>query len=116
MIEMLLAHVDLARLRFAHSPVGEMVASLRVLQERSRQHMYGKWISDVRGQLSALGQELDLLLALAPTGRYLPDFVIPPPTQPWGVLADELELIAATPPCRVRSELEQVYRSRTRCV
>jgi hypothetical protein len=26
MIEMELAHVDLARLRFAHSPIGEMVA------------------------------------------------------------------------------------------
>jgi len=112
MIEMLLTHVDLARLRFAHSAVGEIVMSLRVLQERSRQHMYGKWISVVRGQLRGLGQELDLLLALAPTGRYLPDFVIPPPTQPWGVLADELELIAATPPCRVRSELEQVYQDR----
>ncbi len=88
MIEMVLSHVDLARMRFAHSPIGELVASLLILQEQSRQHMYNKWISSVRGQLSGL--KLDLLLALAPAGRYLPDFVMPPPTQPWGVLADEL--------------------------
>src|SRR6266498_1341476 len=55
MIEMALAHIDLARLRFAHSPIGEIVASLRVLQERSRQHMYDKWISAVRCQLGGLG-------------------------------------------------------------
>src|SRR6266487_2055434 len=71
MIEMVLSHVDLARMRFAHSPIGELVASLLILQEQSR-------------------LKLDLLLALAPAGRYLPDFVMPPPTQPWGVLADEL--------------------------
>jgi DNA-binding transcriptional ArsR family regulator len=112
MIELLLAHVDLARLRFAHSPASEIVMSLRVLQERSRQHMYGKWISAMRGQLSELGKDLDLLLALAPAGRYLPDFVMPPPTQPWEVLADQLGLIAATPPCHVRAELERVYADR----
>src|SRR6266498_3466339 len=99
MIEMALAHIDLARLRFAHSPIGEIVASLRVLQERSRQHMYDKWISAVRCQLGGLGADLDLLLALARTGRYLPDFVMPPPTQPWGVLDDELEVVAADAPC-----------------
>ncbi len=110
MIEMVLSHVDLARMRFAHSPIGELVASLLILQEQSRQHMYNKWISSVRGQLSGL--KLDLLLALAPAGRYLPDFVMPPPTQPWGVLADELELVAATSPCHVRAELERLYPDR----
>jgi DNA-binding transcriptional ArsR family regulator len=110
MIEMALAHVDLARLRFAHSPIGELIASLRVLQEPRRQHMYGKWISAVRGQLSGL--ELDLLLALVPIGRYLPDFVMPPPTQPWEVLADELGMVATTPPYHVRAELEQLYPDR----
>jgi hypothetical protein len=31
MIQITLAHSDLARVRFAHSPVNELVASLRVL-------------------------------------------------------------------------------------
>ena len=42
MIEIMLAHSDLARVRFAHSPVGELVASLRVLQDPGRQLMYGR--------------------------------------------------------------------------
>jgi hypothetical protein len=33
MIEIVLAHSDLARVRFAHSPIEELVASLRVLQD-----------------------------------------------------------------------------------
>ena len=35
MIELVLAHTDLARVRFAHSPVRELVASLLVLQDPS---------------------------------------------------------------------------------
>jgi len=51
MIEMVLAHVDLARVRFAHSPVRELVASLLVLQDPSRQRIHGRWLSTVRRQL-----------------------------------------------------------------
>jgi hypothetical protein len=80
MIEIVLAHSDLARVRFAHSPVEELVASLRVLQDSGRQPMYGRWLSAVRPRLGGL--RLELLTALAPTGRYLPDFLFPPPTEP----------------------------------
>jgi hypothetical protein len=110
MIEIVLAHSDLARVRFAHSPVNELVASLRVLQDPGRQLMYGRWLAAVRPRLDGLG--LDLLAALAPTGRYLPAFLFPPPTQPWGVLADELEQIAASPPAMVRAELDKVCEGR----
>jgi DNA-binding transcriptional ArsR family regulator len=106
MIEIVLAHSDLARVRFAHSPVEELVASLRVLQDPGRQLMYGRWLSAVRPRLDGL--LLELLFALAPTGRYLPTFLFPPQTQPWGVLADELERIAASPPAVVRAELDKV--------
>jgi hypothetical protein len=95
MIEIVLAHSDLARVRFAHSPVEELVASLRVLQDPRRQLMYGRWLSAVRPRLGGL--RLELLAALAPTGRYLPDFLFPPPTEPWGVLAEELDAVAASP-------------------
>ena len=96
MIQITLAHSDLARVRFAHSPVNELVASLRVLQDPSRQPMYGRWLSSVRGPLGGL--RLELLTALAPTGRYLPAFLLPPPTRPWGELAEELERVAFTWP------------------
>ena len=106
MIEITLAHSDLARVRFAHSPVEELVASLRVLQDPGRQLMYGRWVSATRGRLGGL--RLDLLAALAPTGRYLPAFLFPPSTRPWGVLSEELEVIAASPPAVVRAELDKV--------
>jgi len=106
MIEMVLAHSDLARVRFAHSPANELVASLRVLQDPGRQPMYGRWLSTVQGRLAGL--RLELLTALAPTGRYLPAFLLPPPTRPWAVLEEELEVVAATPPALVRAELDKV--------
>jgi DNA-binding transcriptional ArsR family regulator len=106
MIEITLAHSDLARVRFAHSPIEELVASLRVLQDPGRQLMYGRWLSAARRRLDGL--RLELLTALAPTGRYLPAFLLPPPTQPWGVLAEELEQVAASPPAMVRAELDKV--------
>jgi DNA-binding transcriptional ArsR family regulator len=101
-----LAHSDLARVRFAHSPMEELVASLRVLQDPSRQLMYGRWLAVARPRLDGL--RLELLTALAPTGRYLPAFLFPPSTQPWGVLAEELAQIAASPPAVVRAELDTV--------
>jgi DNA-binding transcriptional ArsR family regulator len=106
MIEIVLEHSDLARVRFAHSPVEELVASLRVLQDPDRQPMYGRWLSAVRPRLGGL--RLELLTALAPTGRYLPDFLLPSPTQPWGVLAEELERVAASPSALVRADLDKV--------
>ena len=106
MIEIVLAHSDLARVRFAHSPIQELVASLRVLQDPGRQLMYGGWWAATRSRLD--GVRLELLTALAPTGRYLPSFLFPPLTQPWGVLADELARVAAIPPALVRAELDEV--------
>ncbi len=108
MIEIEVAHTDLARMRFAHSPVRELMASLRVLHDRTRRHMYGTWLSAVRGRLGGL--RLDLLTALAPSTPYSLDFAAPGSTRPWEVLADELELIAATPPATVRAELDWVYQ------
>ena len=106
MIEIVLAHSDLARVRFAHSPIEELVASLRVLQDPGRQLMYGRWVAATRGRLGGL--RLELLAALAPTGRYLPAFLFPPSTRPWGVLAEELAQVAASPPALVRAELAKV--------
>jgi hypothetical protein len=55
MIELVLAHADLARVRFAHSPIHELAASLLVLQDPSRRPMYGDWLSLVRPRLDGHG-------------------------------------------------------------
>jgi hypothetical protein len=45
MIELALDHVDLARVRFAYAPIRELVSSLLLLQDPSRQPMYGRWLA-----------------------------------------------------------------------
>jgi biotin operon repressor len=84
------------------------VASLRVLHDRSRHHVYSTWLSALRGRLGGL--RLDLLTALAPNTPYSLDFAAPSSTRSWAVLADELEVVAATPPATVRAELDWVYQ------
>ena len=110
MIEMALAHVDLARVRLAHSPIRELVASLLVLQDPGRQAMHGGWVSTLRRQLGGL--QLELLTALVPAGRYVPSFLLPPPTTPWPALVEELDAVTASPPAVVRSELDAVHDRR----
>lgn len=110
MIELELTHADLARMRFAHSPVWELVASLRTLHDPARRQMYGPWLAAAGRRLGTVN--LALLTALAPAGPLMPDFVIPHPTSSWGVLTDELQAVAATPASYVRAELETVYQDR----
>jgi hypothetical protein len=110
MIELVLDHADLVRVRFAHSPIREAVTSLLVLQDPRRQPMYGRWLSTVRPRLAGL--RLELLVALAPAGRYLPSFLLPAPARPWPVLADELAAVTATHPGIVRAELDLVRDGR----
>jgi DNA-binding transcriptional ArsR family regulator len=111
MIELVLAHTDLARVRFAHSPVRELVTSLLVFQDPRRRAMHGRWLAAVRPCLGGL--RLELLTALAPPdGPYLPQFLLPAISEPRPELAEELEAVAETPAAEVRSELDQAYRDR----
>lgn len=110
MIELVLAHADLARVRFAHSPIHELVASLLVLQDPRHRPMYDGWLASVRPRLGDL--QLELLTGLAPPGRYLPAFLFPPPAVPRPTLADELEALVASPPAMVRAELDKLCDGR----
>ncbi|MDA0633045.1 hypothetical protein OUY22_06400 [Nonomuraea sp. MCN248] len=55
---------DVARIRFAFSPLWELVASLRTLQDPARQALHLPWLTCVRPRLAGL--DLDELLALVP--------------------------------------------------
>jgi DNA-binding transcriptional ArsR family regulator len=104
MIELVLSPEDLGRVRFAHSPVRELVASLRTLQDPGRAQVYGSWLAGAKQRLGDL--DLELLTALAPLRQNQWNFLMPPLTVQWGHLDDELAGIAATPPEVVRAELE----------
>jgi DNA-binding transcriptional ArsR family regulator len=94
---------DLARLRFAISPMWELVISLRTLRDPGAAAMHLPWAREVRERVRGL----DLLapLGLVPPSGYIPDFLTPPPDTPLASFADELEAIRATPAARIRKEV-----------
>jgi len=97
---------DLARVRFAFSPVSEAVASLRMLQDPGRHALHLPWIRAVRHRLTGL--ELRLLFALAPLGPYIVDFLTPPPTSPLPDITAELDAVASACPDVAGQEVARV--------
>ncbi|WP_157244371.1 DUF5937 family protein [Nonomuraea typhae] len=87
---------DVAGIRFGFSPLWELVASVRTLQDPARQSIHLPWIKAVRPRLS----ELDMaeVFALVPAEGYIADFLTPPPDTPLPDFAQELERVRHTPP------------------
>ncbi|QKW35103.1 winged helix-turn-helix transcriptional regulator [Actinomadura sp. NAK00032] len=103
MIEFVFAPDDVARVRFAFSPLWEMVRSLRVLADPSGHALHLPWARTVRPRLRGLG--LGPLHEVVGAAGYIPDFLTPPPGTPLPDLGAELEIVRATPPEVVAAEL-----------
>jgi DNA-binding transcriptional ArsR family regulator len=102
-VEWRFAPDDVARLRFAFSPMWELIDSLRVLRTPSRRALHLPWLRAVRPRLRGL--DLTELYALVPVTGYLPDFLTPPPDTPLPQFAAELERVRRTPPGTAFAEL-----------
>ncbi|WP_127548531.1 winged helix-turn-helix domain-containing protein [Actinoplanes sp. OR16] len=83
---------DLARLRFAHSPLAEVVASAFAL--RGDDWLQASWRATVTPSLPRWPTFRAVLLG--PRG-YAPDFLTPPPRSSHPTLSEELADVAATP-------------------
>ncbi|MCX5197158.1 helix-turn-helix domain-containing protein [Streptomyces sp. NBC_00249] len=94
---------DLADTRFAVSPLGEAVFSLRVLREPGLSALHLPWRRSVLGRLGTL--DTGLLLALVAQRRTLPDFLTPRPAGFDPTFEEELAVVRATPPALVRRDL-----------
>jgi DNA-binding transcriptional ArsR family regulator len=99
---------DLARTRFAISPMFELVGALRMLRDPGRTPIHLPWIRTALPIAYELG--LEPWLALMPSRGYIPDFLSPPPTTPLATFEQELELVRSTPVKQIRLELEIVAR------
>ncbi|RKS74708.1 helix-turn-helix protein [Actinomadura pelletieri DSM 43383] len=111
MIEFVFAPDDVARVRFAFSPLWELVRSLRVLADPSGHALHLPWVHAVRPRLRGL--DLGPLGAVVRPSGYIPDFLTPPPATPLPDLDAELETVGDTPLDVVAAELRQVeHRSR----
>ena len=101
---------DLARTRFAISPMLEVAASLRRLRDPSRSGIHLPWINELRdGRLREV--DLSAALRLAEPVGYMPDFLTPPPSTPLARFEDEVELVRQTTADQVRHDIRLFRRS-----
>lgn len=94
---------DLVRVRFAYSPIRELVASVRMLADRRGHHLYRQWLAWLGHRLRDL--QLELLPPLARVCPRPPSLLTPGPGTAWPDLQAELAAVAATPPEVIRAEL-----------
>lgn len=116
MISFELGVEDLADTRFALSPLGETVLSLRILRDPGISALHLPWYRSVLPRLGALDREL--LRALVADRLTLPDFLTPRPTVFEPSFADELAVVRRTPPSTVTRDLLAAHSpnpSRTPC-
>ncbi|MFE6054436.1 ArsR family transcriptional regulator [Kitasatospora sp. NPDC056446] len=112
--ELLFTAGDLARMRFAVSPMWEVGPSLRLLRSGLAHPVHQPWTEQVRPRLAALGPAYALLAELVPPSGYVPDFLNPAPSGPAPGLAEELAAIRATPAERVHRDLDRLRDGRGR--
>ncbi|MFI5913312.1 transcriptional regulator [Dactylosporangium sp. NPDC051541] len=107
MVRYELVGMDLADVRFAVSPLNELVLSLRAVRDPGRFPLHLRWLhglDEAKGDL-----DLTLLLAVTNARLWTPDFLNPRPYSPLTRIDDELDRIAATDPDVVRRDLHLVH-------
>jgi DNA-binding transcriptional ArsR family regulator len=109
MIEYRFGPEDVARTRFAISPLWETAAAIRALRNPSVASLHLPWVKRIRPHLK--GMDLSLPLALLPRKGYIADFLTPPPVSPLMSFEDEIELVRATSPEQVRNDVEILVRN-----
>jgi DNA-binding transcriptional ArsR family regulator len=97
---------DVARIRFAFSPLFELVMSLIVLRVPGSHALHLPWVRATRPLVAGL--DLSELFALVPVHGATADFLAPPPASPLPDFTEELKGLRATPPDRVAGELAEV--------
>lgn len=104
MITFIFGVQDLGRMRFAISPMWELVRSLVALRDPSMAAQHVAWLRGLDGRLGDL--DLRPVIELVPPHGYQPDFLTPPPSGPLGSIEEDLEALRATPAERILEEME----------
>ena len=99
---------DLARTRFAVSPMWEAIRSLVALRDPSTAALHLPWLRPLSGRLGGIA--LEPVVALIPPRGYAPDFLTPPPSGPVGRIEDDLDALRRTPVEQIRHDIE-LFRS-----
>jgi DNA-binding transcriptional ArsR family regulator len=109
MIEYELVGNDLGEVRFAISPLNELVLSLRTLRDPGRFPLQLPWLRAT--EAARAGLDLELLRALTNESLWTPDFLTPRPYTPLGRIDDEFAALTGTPGGVVRADLAEVHPS-----
>ena len=102
-----LVGLDLADVRFAISPLNELVLSLKAWHDPGRYPLQLPWIREMERARERLDEAV--LTALVSDLLWTPDFLTPGPRSPLTRLEDELAQIAATPAGVVTRDLHAVH-------
>jgi DNA-binding transcriptional ArsR family regulator len=105
-IEWRLTTADVARVRFAYSPLSELVLSLIVVRTPARHALHLRWIRTVRPLLDDL--DLSELFALVPLDGIVADFLSPPPATVLSDFDAELDALRRTEPERILADMGDV--------
>lgn len=95
--------IDVSRLRFAFAPLGEAVASLRMMRSEVRRRAHLPWLRQVEPKVRAA--DLRPLRALVPPTGYVPDFLTPGDSLGSGDLDTDLAAVRETRPERLVAEV-----------
>ncbi|MFA3842961.1 DUF5937 family protein [Streptomyces aureus] len=98
---------DLARTRFARSPLCEVTTSVEVLKDPGRHAVHLPWVRQATRRLAGVGWDLLSELVRLPT-VYVPDFLTPVPEASSPTIERELADLAATDPAVVRRDLSRI--------
>ncbi len=114
MIRYELVGMDLADVRFAVSPLNELVLSLRAWRDPGRYPLHLRWLRTVERARAEL--DAALLFALTNDQLWTPDFLTPRPFSPLTRIEDELALIARTDDAVVDRDIRAVHRIKPRAL
>lgn len=108
MIEFQLTVDALGKTRFAYSPLAEVASSLRSLGEGRHAYVMMPWLRDVRGSLQSL--DFELLQALAPPGRWAPEFLFALSYSPAITIEQQLDAMSGLPGGQIRDDLRGTWK------
>ncbi len=110
MIEVRLSVEGLGRTRFGYSPLAEVACSIRLLGVEAPGYVMRPWQQEVEPVVA--GMDLDLLRAVAPPGRWAPDFLFTWSRDPKVTVEQQLEILAARPRDQLIADLHEVWSDR----
>jgi hypothetical protein len=105
-IEWRLPPEAVARIRFAFSPLQELVFSLVALRAPAEHSLHLPWVRATRPLVAGL--DLAEVFAIVPVHGFIADFITPAPSEPQPDITTEFDTIRQTEPERVIADIADV--------